>query len=117
MAKFVVYLFALVVVCCLSFGCGMISVDDGMAPEPPAPPAPVQPEPSPNEVVPIEEAKDVVVEPTFWLSDEGVLHNSLCRWYEKCSGAQWDGTAEHKNCETCGGDSPIVRRWNLPKEK
>ena len=68
-----------------------------------------------DQIVTDDRAKDVVVDDVFWLSDKGVLHNSLCRWYRKSAGKEWDGETEHKNCDLCGGDKPIVRVWNLPK--
>ena len=55
------------------------------------------------------------MEDELWLSDSGILHNSLCRWYKKCSGKVWDKEAEHTNCKNCGGTEPIVREWNLNK--
>lgn len=68
------------------------------------------------DVITGEEASQVAVDELKWISDNGVLHNSLCRWYKKCSGKEWDGVEEHKNCNTCGGDTPIVHRWNLPSD-
>ncbi len=64
-----------------------------------------------------EKADEVIkkMEKDYWLSDKGVLHNSLCRWYKKCAGKVWDNEAEHTNCKNCGGDTPIVREWNLNK--
>lgn len=92
-------------------GCG-IEWEGDAAPSPAPTPAPIAEDGS--EIVTGDEAKGVVVEPDFWLSDQGVLHNSLCRWYKKCDGKEWDGLAAYRNCETCGGGEPIVRRWNLP---
>ena len=64
-----------------------------------------------------DKAEEVIqkMEKEFWLSEKGVLHNSLCRWYKKCAGKVWDNKEEHTNCKNCGGDSPIVREWNLNK--
>ena len=66
-------------------------------------------------VVTGEKAQKVIanMEDDFWLSDTGVLHNSLCRWYKKCSGKVWDRYSAFTNCKNCGGAEPIVREWNI----
>ena len=78
----------------------VISIDDG------------------STVAPEELAADIDIAPDYWLSAEGVVHNSLCRWYEKCDGMAWDGSeGEYKDCGLCGGQHPIVRLWNIPEWK
>ena len=64
-------------------------------------------------------ADSVDVAPDYWISTERVVHNSLCRWYERCEGAFWDGEdgTGHTDCGLCGGTRPIVRLWNLPEWK
>ena len=66
-----------------------------------------------------EKAKNVIdkMESEYWLSESNTLHNSLCRWYKKCSGKVWNGTDSYENCKNCGGSSPIVREWNLKDEE
>ena len=56
------------------------------------------------------------MEDDLWLSDSGILHNSLCRWYKKCSGKVWDRYSAFTNCKNCGGAEPIVREWNIKDE-
>lgn len=68
-------------------------------------------------VAPEELAADIDIAPDYWLSAEGVIHNSLCRWYEKCDGMTSDGEGEYKDCGLCGGKHPIVRLWNIPEWK
>ena len=68
-------------------------------------------------IAPDELAEGIDVSPDFWISSEGVVHNSLCRWYEKCDGTTWDGESSHSDCGLCGGTRPIVRLWNLPEWK
>ena len=62
-------------------------------------------------------AGEIDIAPDYWVSSEGVIHNSLCRWFEKCDGTVWDGTTESKDCGLCGGMNPIVRLWNIPEWK
>lgn len=99
---------------CLFAGCEIAYEGDETAPDP-SPVVTPEPTPDGSEVVTGDEANNVVVDDVLWLSDKGVLHNSLCRWYCSCAGAEWDGQTECTNCETCGGSKPIVRRWNLEK--
>ena len=68
-------------------------------------------------VAPEELAEEIDVSPDFWISTENVVHNSLCRWYEKCDGTSWDGTSSYSDCGLCGGTRPIVRLWNIPEWK
>jgi len=69
-------------------------------------------------VVTGEKAQKVIdsMEKEYWLSDSGVLHNSLCRWYKKSKGQVWDNVTAFENCKNCGGTVPIVREWNLSSE-
>lgn len=69
-----------------------------------------------REIVSDEEAEGVEIEEDRWLSASGKLHNSLCRWYKEGDGDIWDGETPYENCKTCGGDTPIVRRWNIDDE-
>lgn len=68
-------------------------------------------------IAPDDLASEIDIAPDYWVSSEGVVHNSLCRWYEKCDGTVWDGTSESKDCGLCGGTNPIVRLWNIPEWK
>lgn len=73
----------------------------------------------PGSVIVTGEKADKVIEgmeSEYWLSDSNTLHNSLCRWYKKCSGKVWNGTDSYENCKNCGGSSPIVREWNINEE-
>lgn len=110
---FALFVVSLVILCWGLSGCGTSDEDFTL----PTPHPVVTPEETDevdgNEVVTDEEAENVEISDIFWISESGVLHNSLCRWYRICSGAEWDGAAEHTNCQTCGGDHPIIRRWNL----
>lgn len=97
---------------CAFAGCGVWESEDETIPEP-SPVVTPDSESDGSEIVTGEEADNVAVSDVFWLSDNGTLHNSLCRWYKKSGGSEWDGKAEHVNCQNCGGETPIVHRWNL----
>ncbi len=110
------FLVSLVVLCCFLCGCWLAEEEDLTLPEPAPVVTPEEPDDMEgNEVITGEEAENIEVSTIFWISDSNVLHNSLCRWYQNCAGKEWDGSSEYTNCLTCGGNKPIVRRWNLPK--
>ena len=125
MSKFYILLLAL----CLLVGCDFGSFDISTTDDTQITPIEIpQEEETPTDeetddtfpgsvIIEGEKADEVIekMEKEYWLSDKGVLHNSLCRWYKKCAGKVWDNEAEHTNCKNCGGDTPIVREWNLNK--
>lgn len=72
-------------------------------------------EKNPDDIITGRKAKKVIanIEKSYWLSDHNVIHNSLCKWYRTCEGKEWDGTGTPDQCGLCGGEHPIVHRWNL----
>lgn len=118
--------FIILILSLFVFGCDFDSGFDSdyVIVEPVDVPAEVIPEDKevvdfPGSVIVTGEKADKVIEgmeSEYWLSDSNTLHNSLCRWYKKCSGKVWNGTDSYENCKNCGGSSPIVREWNINEE-
>lgn len=69
----------------------------------------------PDDVITGRKAKKVIakMDKSLWLSDHGVIHNSLCKWHRNCDGKEWNGEGDYDQCGLCGGANPIVHRWNI----